>query len=305
MIVEKKYVFLILFTLAIVTGLKPCGASAAILYFTANDSSPPTSLYSIDTETPNAITLLGSIDGRLIPGLSPSPDYDILYAVDRNNGVLLTIDVSSGASGFPAAGSVQEIGPLYRDIRELAYDALNDTLYGFNFANNRLMTINQATGEAITPPEGNVGLRLRGMTFDQVTGTLYGITADVPGIDSELYTITTTAVATVVNDGEPDRNQISGIFALPTGPTSTMYAIGRDDAAFLFSIDHLFTAAEIELTGISLPGEIVARDLAAPFLRPTPIPTLSQWGMIVLSLLLGILGILALRTKTITKEVGA
>ena len=290
----KKYVFLILFTLAIVTGLKPCGASAATLYFTANDNTPPTSLYSIDTVT-NTITPLGSLAEMLIPGLSPSPYPNILYAVDRNGGRFLTIDVST----FPAAGSIQVIGNLNRDIRELAYDALTDTLYGFNFANNRLVIIDQTNGNAISTV-GNIGLRLRGMTFNQASRTLYGITAETGGYDVELYIIDlSTAAPALLASGEPDRYQISGIHALHTTGTSydPMYAIGRDSAAFLFSINQA-TAVETELTGISLPGEIVPRDLAAPFEKQI-VPTLSQWSMIIFILLAGLGSIYYLRRKRI------
>jgi len=291
--VGKKYVFLILFTLLIVTGLKPCGASAAILYFTANDSTPPTTLYSIDTVT-YTITPLGSLAGRLIPGLSPSPYPNILYAVDSNHTRLLTIDVST----FPAPGSARVIGSLNRNIRELAYDALTDTLYGFNFSNYRLMIIDQITGNATTTV-GNIGLRLRGMTFNQASRTLYGITADTGSDDSELYTIDlSTAAPTLVASGEPDRYQISGIHVLHTSLSNNpMYAIGRDSAAFLFSINQS-TAVETELTSISLPEGIVPRDLAAPFEEHT-VPTLNEWGMIIFMVLAGLGAVYYLRRRRI------
>ena len=290
----KKCIFVILLALAIIAGLRPCVTSAATLYFTADDgNNPPTYLYSINTST-HAIQYLGSIDA-LIPGMSPSPNFNVLYAVDRYYGRLLTIDVST----FPASGSVQVVGNLNRDIRELAYDSTNNILYGFNFANNHLVTLNQADGTA-AGNLGDIGFRLRAMTFDQVTGTLYGISADTGVDEADLYTIDTgTANATLVNPGEPNRNQISGIYALTTGnSTSTMYAIGRDEASYFFRINKS-TAVETVLRSLpALTNGTVARDLSAPFLQYRAIPTLSQWGMIVLILLFGISAILVLRAKT-------
>ena len=291
----KKCAFLILLALVIGTGLMPCVTSAATLYFTADDgNSPPTYLYSIDTNT-HAITLLGSIDG-LIPGMSPSPNFNVLYAVDRYNANFLTIDVST----FPAAGSVQVIGSLDRDIRELAYDASNNILYGFNFTTNRLVILDQSNGH-FSSNVGDIGFRLRAMTFDQATETLYGISADNGVDEADLYTINTTnASATLVNPGEPNRDQISGIFALSTGPSaSTMYAIGRDDAAYFFRINQT-TAVETELRSLPpLANGTVARDLSAPFVEQTAaIPTLSEWGMMALILLFGISAVLVLRIKT-------
>ena len=263
---RKKCVFLFIFAIGMATVSSPSRTTAATLFFTVNDSVPPTSLYSIDTET-YVYTLLGSMENRLIPGLSPSPFPNVLYAVDRNLGEFLTIDVST----FPDAGSVQVIGSLDRDIQELAYDASTDTLYGFNFSTNRLTILDRNTG-AFVSNVGSIGFRLRGITFNQATGTLYGLAAAQFGNSPDLYVIDpSTANATKVNDGFPGLDQISGIHALNTGTADDpMYAVGRaPSAASFFSIDQA-TAVATVLTGLSLPGEESARDLAAPlaFLPP-------------------------------------
>ncbi len=274
----KKIVGIVILAALGALGLGPTAAVAFTLYFTVNDgTNPPTLLFKINTAT-LVTENLGPIPGTLIPGLAPSSDRDVLYAADRNNQELLRINVST----FPAPGSVQTVGSFGRDIRELAYDAGTNTLYGFDFGNERLYIVNTATGAATTDI-GSIGLRLRAMTFNQVTRTLYGVASFPDG--GELYRIDpNTAALTLVNTGQPGLDQISGIHVVGSTAATTMFAIGRDSASNFYTIDQA-TGVATALTPVSFAGGRKARDLAAP-LDELPAPALGRWGLILSFLLL-------------------
>lgn len=256
--------------------LAASSADARLLYFTVNTGSPPTLLFSIDAAT-QQIERLGPIPDTLLPGLAPSADTNVLYAADRNNQELLKINVAR----FPADGSVTTVGSFGRDIRELAYDALTDTLYGFDFGSEELYIIDSATGAAAPTPIGNVGLRLRGLTFDPTTRTLYGMSAFTD--DGELLVIDQdTAAPSVVAFFEPGLNQISGIHSQYGSP---MFGIGRDSAPNFYTIDE-GTGVATAVTPMVLAGQRRARDLAAPLLPGRMAPAAGRLGLFGVALVL-------------------
>jgi hypothetical protein len=134
-----------------------------------------------------------------------------------------------------------------------------------------------------------MGISFNGMSFDN-SGTLYGVSST-----DDLYTIDPTGTDPTPNIIGPNNvNQISGIYVDPD--TGTMYGVQRNDADAFHSIDQGSGAA----TGLFPLLGTNARALAAP-LPPAPpaqpIPTMSEWGMIVMSLLVAGYAVMALRKR--------
>jgi hypothetical protein len=105
----------------------------------------------------------------------------------------------------------------------LAYDAGSNRLYGTTTLTNRLYEIDRTTG--LATPIGNVGVPLmRGLAFDNATGTLYGTHGVGPfDADDALYRInTSTGQATLVGhtgffgpNAPPGRNAIGALAIHP------------------------------------------------------------------------------------------
>ena len=266
-----------------------CSTSyGATLYYATHSgrSGNPSTLWSINTDAPYTQVALGTIDARIV-GLSSSGIPNVIYAADRAASNLLAIDVSV----FPAAGSVVTVGPFNQDIRGLAFDSTTATLYGRD-NNQYLYTIDSSTGAVIMPAIGQMAanISILAMTFDS-SGILYGMSDSGQDL---LYTInTTTAAISLVNPpGGPGLQQISGIFIDPE--TNIMYGVRRDGDEAFYSINQTDASATFLA---DLDGED-ARALAAPLpQRVSSIPTLSEWGMIIMVLLFAGCAVMALRKK--------
>ena len=125
-------------------------------------------LLEIDDVT-GAASIVGPL-GTLSPrDLAYDPDADVLYGTSLANDSLLSIDVGTGAA--TVIGATNALG---EDIVGLAYDTLNDVLYG-SAASGNLVTIDVTTG---TPTQiGPTGfVFVRGLAYDAKGDVLYGTT---------------------------------------------------------------------------------------------------------------------------------
>ncbi len=134
----------------------------------------------------------------------------VLLGSDASNGTLVTID--------PASGATTLIGPMgFSIVSALAYDPINEVLYGFVNATNQLIRIDPNTGVGSLIGQSNIGI-VHGMAYDSLRQTLYAVTSFG---NNSLYTMsTTTGLATLV--GPHGKGGLQGIVHDPA--TDTMYA---------------------------------------------------------------------------------
>jgi hypothetical protein len=199
-----------------------------------------------------------------------------------------------------------------------------------------LATIDETTGVATSV--GNLGDAFAGITFDS-TGKLYGITGDGATTPFTLYIIDKTnalpsffqtlpgsgfsgeAIAfNPVNgliyhaDGDyleslnPDTNVLTQITL--SGGIGEIQGFVHQSGNVLLASDNLNRLSSITITGpnsgvISLISSALGENQkglafdcgVAPL---APIPTLSEWGLIVMGVALGIFGLMAIRRKKVT-----
>ncbi len=276
-------VFLVLFSIVISSAGT---ASAVVLYYSHNDGGPPSTIYSIDTDT-MAQAVVVTVAGAWIDGLTTSDLPNVIYAADRSSRNLLEIDVEGGT--VSVVGQFLQ-GVQARLIRGIAYDSESGLLYG-RMGNDDLFSIDPQTAQVISNV-GNMGVDMLGMTFDPASGILYGYTG-LNGVTEELHTINTaTAVSTAVNPGQPNVARIDGIFVDPD--SGTMYACGRGNSNGLYTLN-MMTAALSTSLGTLVGGQARAIAAPTPVIEEIALPVLSLPAVLLLVALLGGCAVFLLR----------
>jgi hypothetical protein len=126
---------------------------------------------------------------------------DTLYAADGTmpDEQLLSINRATGA-----ATAIGSLG--FNHIQGMAYDSLNDILFGIDTTNaDRLLTINRNTGAGTVIGRLSPGAGLSGLTYDSATDTLLGIGWDGGSTGDRLFTVNriTAGVTQVGETGLP------------------------------------------------------------------------------------------------------
>lgn len=151
-------------------------------------------------------------------GLASSDELGVTWAVAQDiqgghNKKLMQTDIN---------GVITEIGPIDIDGRGMAYDDTHGILYGTNYDDSGLYTIDINTGQ--TTYIGDTGVRcdLVGMAYDEWTQTLYLNEADVT---NSLYTVdVNTGAATLV--GANNTVWIDGLAWIPEPSSLGLLALG-------------------------------------------------------------------------------
>lgn len=250
-------------------------------------------LYDINPSTPSA-TQIGASGGS---GSISEIEYrnGVIYGADTDTGCLRLIDPATGAFEgtlaltFPSEGNA---------ITALQF--VGDTLYG-GLATGRgeraagqsyLVTINTTTGVVSLIGNTGMGYPLGGLAYDGVK--LYGISAG--GGTAVLYTLdVSTGAATSVGTVRIDGNNFSAT-ALEYAESGKLYSLpnGTDPLA-----GHLIfiTTADASAVDLGDTGQRNLNSLTSTVVPPPPIPTLSEWGMILLGLILGSLALWTLQHR--------
>ena len=254
------------------------------------------SLYLIDPET-GAATLIGPTGFYLCRGLDFQPITNVLYAVCSNDlsfEVLITIDVESGQG--------TEIGPIIANgfLQDLSFRS-DGTLYGYFRAkgSNFLSTININTAE--TDFVGNSGLSGdgNGIGFDQFND-LFLTDTDFVTFAPSLYLLNqSNGLATFVTGLTlpPLDEGFTIINSLDLNPeTDVMF--GSLDIQLL-EYEHYLVTIDTSTGLVTNVGETVEGLEAIAFLNPrvSNIPTMSEYGMIVLAVVLMAGAIFVLRRR--------
>lgn len=241
-------------------------AAATTLYYSAWTGSGST-IYRIDGGTGSDLLLITAPTVNF-NDLAASPIIDTIYAIDINasTGCLHTINVTTHAD--------QLVGCAGIGIRQIGYDGTHGVLYGTN--NSSLYSIDVSTGAATLIGSFGGPTNMKALTYDGGTNLLYGVDDST----LSLYTINVgTGAATLVGTTGPLTPNIYDVYVDPG--TGQMFGIGSSGSSpSFFSINKTTGVASLVKSGIADYG----LGLAAPlFVGSMSIPTLSEWGMILLS----------------------
>ena len=285
-------------------------AQSQILYGAATEQSfgnNPSGLYMLDPTTGDA-TLIGPIGFDGVTGLEILPDGRLIGSANAdNNGekiaVLIEIDRTTGAGSF--------IGELGNDnnpnecgrMPDIAYDSSTGLLFGYAQAcigiAEGLFLINPANANVIfIGPSGFFGGG-NGLAVQSDTGTIFGTPFDADG----LITINrNTGAGTVIPASIG--NDIFQIGAMDFNPdTGVLFGSFRDRRDIFgngFGVDYLVTINTSDGTLTPVGQTIQGLDAIVFFDDRqfiSPVPTLSEYGLIITALLLLAGSILVLRRR--------
>ena len=236
-------------------------------------------LYTIDTTVPTA-TAIGTDNTGICSEIELG--NGVIYAADTgDNTNLRSIDPSTGllistlTMTFPADGNVLT---ALEFVGGTLYAGLTTEGGGATF----LATVNLTTGIVTTVGPTGVNSPLGGLAYDTVSGTMYACSAG--GSAGELFTVNlATGAATSVGPITVGVTAV-GTTALEFGPSGTLYALPNPSdtlAGHLLTVNPGTGAATV----LGYLGTTNMNALTAS-LPPTPVvPTLSEWGMLVMGLL--------------------
>jgi hypothetical protein len=263
-------------------------AQAQILYG-ATGGNTASQLYSINPATGAAVAI-GPI-GFAVTGLARHPTTNVMYGATTPldpvcSSCLITVNLATGA------GTV--IGPMGLTIAELAFSATG-VLFGWSESTDDLATINIATGAAVAVGDSGLSTLGDGMSF--VGGTLYVLPE---GSGGNLYTVNTaTGLPTLVApvSGAPIAANFSAATTHPT--TGVFFAMLNASPSVLVTVN-VATGVVTNVGSTGITGMDALEFGAAAAVSPSSasgIPTLSEWAMILLGLLLAGVAVGKLHTE--------
>lgn len=238
-----------------------------------------TNLIRIDIAT-GATTVIGP------HGIGGSPDLEaiafdpttgILYTAS-DNGSLYTFDINTGAATLIGA-----LGVSTGFNSGMAFDSSGQ---GYLITTSGLFTFDKATGAATLISTFTPSIALSGGAF--IGPTLYGSPDN--GSSPSLNIINTaTAVLTPVGAlGAPSSDQTGLSY---DNASSTLYMLNESDSSIysLNTVTGVATLVSTHAPGISIEG-LAINPIAVVAAAAKNIPTLSVWGLLFLTLLMGLFG---------------
>lgn len=240
-------------------------------------------IYEIDGVTGEAVPIGGGTTNTL-PGLAYNPNTSTLFGTDQNN--LYTVNPSNGVTSLIGAHGGQ-------DVTGLTFDGAYTVLYAIGY-NGTLYSINPATGAqtAIGPLGASPNVILELATNS--AGTVYGT-----GTSNNLYTVnTSTGAATLLGAMSGTSN---GLTAIAFAADDTLYAIdtGTDRLMTVDVGTRVATPVGTARIGSDIRGMAVV-DLASPSDDSVAVPTMGTLGLIALSLILGMAGLISVKRRRLT-----
>jgi len=271
----------------------PPGSSGAVLYRVNPDTAESEEIGSVGFDGVGALAQIG--DGRLIAGARGQGGgglfTSLLIEINPRTGQGTLIGVSGSSTG-PGCGR----------INDLTYDPMTDTLYGTGIRcddeNNdfdvRLLSIDPDTGAQTII--GETGFRQSGnaLAIDSA-GALFSSGCCTDG--EQFYSIDpNTGVATLlatIPQGTPTDLFNSFVFNPFNGQ---LLGTNNDfESTDLANVDP-FTG-NFTILG-SLPDCADGMEFFIPL--PSNVPTLSEWGLISMAAILGIVGFMVIRRRKLT-----
>jgi hypothetical protein len=248
-----------------------------VLYGTIGSGATPSTLVELDPATGSVMQTIGPV-GYVVNGLTFDSSTQVLYAsTSQGDSVcprgLITINRTTGA------GTVVGCGPTSGETPSLLASNTAGQLYSWLEPNtDDLISWDKATG-VYSAPIGDAGLSTGGHTLAFDNGNvLYLLNSG-----GELYTIsTTTGASTLVSSGVATGHH--GDFH-PT--TNLLYVISSTgDPRNIRVID---VATGSQMSEFAAPNGLHTLAFSSPAAQPpvsaVAVPTLSQWALLALGLL--------------------
>lgn len=285
------------------------GAIGQTLYGVAHDGPEgPTTLYMVDPGNGNAAAI-GPVGFWRCGGLAYDHSSSILYATcNRPDGSFTPVLVSIN----PNTGAGTEIGVLdvCREWSDLTVRNSDSALYATGFSNecgggqNTLVSVDKVTGfGTIVGPMGNLGCCGNAMAFN-TNDVLYYMDGD-RGPPDTLY---------IVNQGTGAANVIANVAYPPILDNEPRpNAMAFNDRGELFASvvngggqdgnrENYLTQVNIQTGDVTVLGTTVDGLDGIVFVRGTsPVPTMSEWGMVATVAGLGLIGLFYAIRKTRVK----
>jgi hypothetical protein len=291
------------------------GASQAqVLYGAATGletGNAPSSLYTIDPATGDA-NLIGPIGFNAVTGLAFLTDGRLVASANADVdgqviAILIEIDPSTGAGTY-----IGELGNFNNDgecgrMPDLAFSCELNQLYGYgDFCSGDtegLYLINPDNADAVSiGPSGYHGGG-NGLAIQARTLTTFGTPFD----NLSLITINLNTGAGTEIPGSAG-NVPNAINALDFNPqTGVLYGSFRDFNDFVSTefLSYLVTINTSDGTTTIIGQTVLGLDAIAfddncMVIIPAEVPTLSEWGLIAMAGLLGIIGFMVIRRRKAT-----
>jgi WD40 repeat protein len=265
-----------------VSGFAIHGAYGQVLYAADGQGGTPGNLYVINPATAAVVQTCGAV-GFGVTGMAFHPNTGVLYATtgaEIDPPALITINPATGAGTLVGQNTN---GP----IADITFRA-DGTLFGWTEDTDDLVTVNLASGIETVVGDSGIGTAGSGIAFSP--GGVLFFTGN--NSDGALRTVnTTTGLTTIVvtMTGGPPPSRVN---ALAFSPGGVLYgSVKQSPGDALVTIDTVTGA--VTTIGALPPGidAIAFGPSAGPCQRPAPqqqqpIPTLSQWGVVLLGLLI-------------------
>jgi exosortase sorting signal-containing protein len=285
-------------------------AQSQILYGAATgqeSGNEPSSLYMINPATGDA-DLIGPIGFNGVTGLEYLPDGRLIASANADEGatvaVLIEINKDTGAGSLIGVlGNSSNFDECGR-MPDVAYDSNSGVLFGYSDSCNGntegLYVINQNNAQvAFVGPSGFTDGG-NGLAVDP-SGTIFGTPIDADG----LITLNrSTGAGTVIP--ESVGNVPNAINAMDFNPENgVLYGSFKDFDDIIGNGDRQSYLVTINTSDgtITVIGQTVLGLDAIVFFDDRPVlltvPTLSEWGLISMAGILGIVGFMVMRRRKI------
>ena len=278
---------LILTTVFTAMCLMADSAVSAILFAHNGYDGSNGDLYAIDTIT-KTVTVLSNEADRSGPEVQISPDGSVIYMATISPATLRSLDAVSGLTTGTVAFSNFPLQPGEESYTSAvtAMEFVGGVLYGSAHRSGPesnpgvLVTINTETG-GLTAVGTMTGMNRPTGGMHYLDGVMYAISATDNGPNATLYTIDlntgeSTVVAPITLSAE-QQNSTSGLthadgkmYLVMTGDTN-LYSLNLTTGELALEFD-----LGVEVNSLTTAGD---REIA-------PVPSLSQWGIIMLGLLM-------------------
>ncbi|GJM14975.1 MAG: hypothetical protein DHS20C13_03020 [Thermodesulfobacteriota bacterium] len=252
-------------------------ADVGVLYTISPNTGQATPFVTTDGET--SIVGLSYIEGTLYgvdledyPG-SPIPDEFTIGSI-ATNGVITFLGDQNGSSNWWGLASD---------------DCGENILYSTDEDNESILTVQFPNGNTQTIGVGS-GLEFAGLAYDDANEILYGL-----NVEGNLYTISTTTGDTslvgATGVSEPGNNM--GLAY--DERNEILYA---NNSIELYSLN-VNTGASTLIGPNNADGEQIDGLAWLDTCGPSPVPTLSEWGLIAMAGVLGVVGFMVMRRRQV------
>ena len=250
------------------------GAYGQVLYAADGQGGTPGNLYIINPATGAIVQTIGPI-GFAVTGMAFHPGTGVLYGTtgaEIDPPALIQINTATGAGTLIGNNTN---GP----IADITFRA-DGTLFGWTEDTDDLVTVNIATGVETVVSDSGISTAGSGIAFSP-SGTLFFTGSNSNGALRTINPATGAPTTVVTMTGGPTSNRIN---ALAFNSAGVLYgSLKQSPGDVLITIN---TTTGVITTVGALPPGIDAIAFAPAAAEQVAVPTLSEWAVVALGLLI-------------------